>query len=63
MNSSSLLKSLQLGGKILQGSISLQKLSKMDSMNVIAFVVPILLHYNTLSLLQIWKTVALNGLL
>ena len=53
MNSSSLLKSLQLGGKILQGSISLQKLSKMDSMNVIAFVVPILLHYNTLSLLQI----------
>ena len=51
LNSFSLLKSLQFGGKILQGTISLQKLSKIDSMNLIAFVVPILLHYNTLNLL------------
>ena len=51
LNSFSLLKSLQFRGKILQGTISLQKLSKIDSMNLIAFVVPILLHYNTLNLL------------
>ena len=44
LNSFWLLKSLQFGDKILQGSISLEKLSKMDSMNLIAFVVAILLH-------------------
>ena len=43
LNSFSLLKSLQFGDKILQGSKTLQKLSKMDSMNLIAFVVAILL--------------------
>ena len=44
LNSFWLLKSLQFGDKILQGSISLEKLSKMDSMNLIVFVVAILLH-------------------
>ena len=39
LNSFSLLKSLQFGDKILQGSISLQKLSKMDSVNLITLVV------------------------
>ena len=47
----SLLKSLHIGDKIFQGSISLQKLSKMDSMNLIALVVPVLLHWNMLNLL------------